>query len=122
MKRSISERSPSGSSGASSRTSPVLSAASDCTTSSDSLVASEISSGVGSRRSVCRRNSAVRTMRDRSAVRSEEHTPELQSQSKIVCRLLLEKKKKKNKGMDIYALKIYIADSRHSVDHALRVV
>src|SRR4029077_7914387 len=69
MKRSISERSPSGSSGGASRTSPVLSAASDCTTSSDSLVASEISSGVGSRRSVCRRNSAVRTMRDRSAVR-----------------------------------------------------
>src|SRR2546430_12249625 len=27
-------------------------------------------------------------------VRSEEHTSELQSQSKIVCRLLLEKKKK----------------------------
>src|SRR2546430_9368283 len=26
--------------------------------------------------------------------RSEEHTPELQSQSKLVCRLLLEKKKK----------------------------
>src|SRR2546427_7383084 len=29
------------------------------------------------------------------AVRSEEHTSELQSQSNIVCRLLLEKKKKK---------------------------
>src|SRR2546430_5261098 len=29
--------------------------------------------------------------------RSEEHTSELQSQSKIVCRLLLEKKKKKKK-------------------------
>src|SRR6266853_1553709 len=29
------------------------------------------------------------------APRSEEHTSELQSQSKIVCRLLLEKKKKK---------------------------
>src|SRR2546430_4330892 len=29
--------------------------------------------------------------------RSEEHTSELQSQSKLVCRLLLEKKKKKNK-------------------------
>src|SRR2546430_4536114 len=29
--------------------------------------------------------------------RSEEHTSELQSQSKIVCRLLLEKKKKKTK-------------------------
>src|SRR2546430_3715338 len=32
-------------------------------------------------------------MQDR--IRSEEHTSELQSQSKIVCRLLLEKKKKK---------------------------
>jgi hypothetical protein len=47
----------------------VFSAASDCTTSSDSFVASAISSGVGSRRSVCRRYSAVRTMRDKSAVR-----------------------------------------------------
>src|SRR5438270_9816436 len=28
--------------------------------------------------------------------RSEEHTSELQSQSKLVCRLLLEKKKQKN--------------------------
>src|SRR2546427_3927338 len=30
---------------------------------------------------------------DRSALRSEEHTSELQSQSNLVCRLLLEKKK-----------------------------
>src|SRR2546430_5555048 len=30
----------------------------------------------------------------RGAVRSEEHTSELQSQSNLVCRLLLEKKKK----------------------------
>src|SRR2546430_8245459 len=29
-----------------------------------------------------------------SAIRSEEHTSELQSQSNLVCRLLLEKKKK----------------------------
>src|SRR5205085_6389458 len=29
-------------------------------------------------------------------VRSEEHTSELQSQSNLVCRLLLEKKKKRN--------------------------
>ena len=29
--------------------------------------------------------------------RSEEHTSELQSHSELVCRLLLEKKKKKNK-------------------------
>src|SRR3989475_8295783 len=32
-------------------------------------------------------------------VRSEEHTSELQSQSNLVCRLLLEKKKKKHKQM-----------------------
>src|SRR2546430_13223991 len=31
---------------------------------------------------------------DGDAPRSEEHTSELQSQSKLVCRLLLEKKKK----------------------------
>src|SRR2546426_8186179 len=30
--------------------------------------------------------------------RSEEHTSELQSPCNLVCRLLLEKKKKKNKG------------------------
>src|SRR2546430_11077853 len=30
-----------------------------------------------------------------SAIRSEEHTSELQSQSNLVCRLLLEKKKKR---------------------------
>src|SRR5438876_2525713 len=32
-----------------------------------------------------------------SAIRSEEHTSELQSPVHLVCRLLLEKKKKKNK-------------------------
>src|SRR2546427_13065840 len=31
------------------------------------------------------------------AARSEEHTSELQSQSNLVCRLLLEKKKNKNR-------------------------
>src|SRR2546430_7666009 len=31
---------------------------------------------------------------NRACARSEEHTSELQSQSKLVCRLLLEKKKK----------------------------
>src|SRR2546430_13371478 len=34
----------------------------------------------------------------RFATRSEEHTSELQSQSNLVCRLLLEKKKKNNKS------------------------
>src|SRR5206468_12458243 len=33
----------------------------------------------------------------RNALRSEEHTSELQSRSDLVCRLLLEKKKKKKK-------------------------
>src|SRR5438034_6556904 len=35
--------------------------------------------------------------RGRRPARSEEHTSELQSHSDLVCRLLLEKKKKKNK-------------------------
>src|SRR5437773_8432049 len=41
---------------------------------------------------------AVQSMRDRlgaNPVRSEEHTSELQSHHDLVCRLLLEKKKKK---------------------------
>src|SRR2546430_8845421 len=37
-----------------------------------------------------------------SGVRSEEHTSELQSQSNLVCRLLLEKKKKKYRKTHIY--------------------
>src|SRR5260221_5628002 len=37
-----------------------------------------------------------RSNRGRRQVRSEEHTSELQSHSDIVCRLLLEKKKKQN--------------------------
>src|SRR5438034_4019903 len=35
------------------------------------------------------------------AIRSEEHTSELQSHSDLVCRLLLEKKKKKKKRTEI---------------------
>src|SRR5256886_11406711 len=34
--------------------------------------------------------------------RSEEHTSELQSQSNLVCRLLLEKKKMNTKDVDLY--------------------
>src|SRR5256886_13320231 len=41
--------------------------------------------------------------RSREAARSEEHTSELQSQSNLVCRLLLEKKKKQ--------------DLSHALDH-----
>src|SRR5438132_2813245 len=45
----------------------------------------------------CSRSSSRRSSRwasSRSARRSEEHTSELQSHSDLVCRLLLEKKKK----------------------------
>src|SRR5262245_66578845 len=40
---------------------------------------------------------ALLLLRQRDAVRSEEHTSELQSLRHLVCRLLLEKKKKKKK-------------------------
>src|SRR2546430_5773154 len=41
--------------------------------------------------------------RRRVGPRSEEHTSELQSQSNLVCRLLLEKKKKKRRVRYLYA-------------------
>src|SRR5688572_32471825 len=43
----------------------------------------------------------------RSVVRSEEHTSELQSQSNLVCRLLLEKKKTPPGPTRIYAFISY---------------
>src|SRR2546430_13252543 len=39
--------------------------------------------------------------RSAARVRSEEHTSELQSQSNLVCRLLLEKKKKQQKSLPL---------------------
>src|SRR2546430_9846611 len=45
------------------------------------------------------------------SARSEEHTSELQSQSNLVCRLLLEKKKKTNNTVEYHSL-LY--------DHVLR--
>src|SRR2546425_3571958 len=38
------------------------------------------------------------------ALRSEEHTSELQSLAYLVCRLLLEKKKKKKINIDMYVM------------------
>src|SRR2546430_3946775 len=43
----------------------------------------------------CRRTRAPARSPARRRARSEEHTSELQSQSNLVCRLLLEKKKEK---------------------------
>src|SRR5437588_3201311 len=44
-------------------------------------------------------------------LRSEEHTSELQSHSDLVCRLLLEKKKKKTKLNHVIYRKLQIIDN-----------
>src|ERR1022692_3681698 len=49
-------------------------------------------------------------------MRSEEHTSELQSPCNLVCRLLLEKKKKKN--LRFYALILQVIMSLMSLNHA----
>src|SRR2546428_12153000 len=54
--------------------------------------------GPAARTAAPRRRAARQTTQDcvpSSTIRSEEHTSELQSRSDLVCRLLLEKKKKK---------------------------
>src|SRR2546426_2511659 len=51
-------------------------------------------------RSACR--GRRRRARRRTTTRSEEHTSELQSPCNLVCRLLLEKKKKNNKCKEEY--------------------
>src|SRR2546430_5067524 len=50
---------------------------------------------------------SIRTARSKrrpsaATSRSEEHTSELQSQSNLVCRLLLEKKKRKSQNMQLH--------------------
>src|SRR5688572_31487692 len=47
------------------------------------------------RLAIARKKSPRKRRRPNRQCRSEEHTSELQSQSNLVCRLLLEKKKKK---------------------------
>src|SRR5436853_1465455 len=60
---------------------------------------------------ITKKSSAVATsLRRRSDVRSEEHTSELQSLRHLVCRLLLEKKKKKR-------IKLVIETSTHYRTH-----
>src|SRR5256886_11488138 len=54
---------------------------------------------------------APATLAFRECRRSEEHTSELQSQSNLVCRLLLEKKKKKARAPHSYG-----ATSRQTID------
>src|SRR5438270_9509245 len=63
-----------------------------------------------SRSSGCRMRSSSSTP---SRGRSEEHTSELQSQSNLVCRLLLEKKKQPDKRR----LKLYPSDYNQENTH-----
>src|SRR2546427_9158521 len=49
-------------------------------------------------------------------VRSEEHTSELQSQSNLVCRLLLEKKKKNNRSHTTPPLQTRTLRKRGAID------
>src|SRR5438132_7792345 len=57
--------------------------------------------------------------------RSEEHTSELQSHSDLVCRLLLEKKKKKNKRpkeiREINVLTPHATSTRQRIEHKRQV-
>src|SRR3989475_5636430 len=55
----------------------------------------DLGPGPGPRSLILRRSEP--TIAQLNRLRSEEHTSELQSQSNLVCRLLLEKKKKKNR-------------------------
>src|SRR5438309_9038445 len=57
------------------------------------------------------RTTAAGLSRSRGLSRSEEHTSELQSQFHLVCRLLLEKKKKKTQQPAPY---IKAASNRHT--------
>src|SRR2546430_8000710 len=60
------------------------------------LVSREAGEFLGSLRARYTRNDVAAAL-EKIRTRSEEHTSELQSQSNLVCRLLLEKKKKKTK-------------------------
>src|SRR5260370_28854714 len=54
--------------------------------------------------------------------RSEEHTSELQSHLNLVCRLLLEKKKKNNNPSDVYLEPVYFVwEGLATVTRALRI-
>src|SRR2546430_9813414 len=55
--------------------------------------------------------------RENVPARSEEHTSELQSQSNLVCRLLLEKKKKKVEGEYLQTENTYMHQSETTHYH-----
>src|SRR5256885_5693345 len=68
----------------------------------------ERAGSVGKRPDTNSPNIWVRCSRERDARRSEEHTSELQSPCNLVCRLLLEKKKKQTVSSLLFITKLYI--------------
>src|SRR5258708_27177308 len=62
-----------------------------------------------SRNFISHSSTSVRHVGSDESVRSEEHTSELQSPDHLVCRLLLEKKKKKHKR-----IRKCLMDERHN--------
>src|SRR2546429_3103403 len=72
------------------------------------LFRSMISAGRSPKRSRCAcaavREAKHTALAERQLARSEEHTSELQSRLHLVCRLLLEKKKKKNVVAGYYGI------------------
>src|SRR6516164_7636454 len=55
------------------------------------------------------------------SVRSEEHTSELQSQFHLVCRLLLEKKKRANKTSELHSQKNWLLAQPSSFHRVSRI-
>src|SRR2546427_4160543 len=64
------------------------------------------------------RADTIDARRRATIARSEEHTSELQSQSNLVCRLLLEKKKKITTNMNIPAT-LSFKPHLHSLHHSI---
>src|SRR2546430_6808835 len=53
--------------------------------------------------------------------RSEEHTSELQSQSNLVCRLLLEKKKTTHAALNLHLNLTHVIDRYHPTQHTIPI-
>src|SRR3712207_8549757 len=73
--------------------------------------ASSSAGGVGTQERRCSEGRGGPPRPSVAPTRSEEHTSELQSRQYLVCRLLLEKKKKNKKS----AIQVTITRTRHTV-------
>src|SRR2546427_7432149 len=65
----------------------------------------EVAAYINNLRSDERKPWLLQALEEKEQERSEEHTSELQSQSNLVCRLLLEKKKKRYNEPDKYQVR-----------------